>query len=97
MTRALAHKEGLRFEETLTGFKWICNKKADLQKQGFKVLLAFEESIGFCCGDVVNDKEYKRWHSNLRASNCPPASAPPLATALLAAALLAASPAASPA
>jgi phosphomannomutase len=23
MLRAFAHKEGLRYEETLTGFKWI--------------------------------------------------------------------------
>jgi phosphomannomutase len=53
MTRALAHKEGMCFEETLTGFKWICNKKADLQQEGYKVVLAFEESIGFCCGDLV--------------------------------------------
>jgi len=57
MTRALADKEGMRFEETLTGFKWICNKKFDLQQEGYKVLLAFEESIGFCCGDLVNDKD----------------------------------------
>lgn len=57
MTRALAQKEGMRFEETLTGFKWICNKKADLQAEGYKVVLAFEESIGFCCGDLVNDKD----------------------------------------
>mmetsp|Transcript_39273 Transcript_39273/g.76833 ORF Transcript_39273/g.76833 Transcript_39273/m.76833 type:complete len:603 (+) Transcript_39273:71-1879(+) len=57
MTRALAEKEGMRFEETLTGFKWICNKKFDLQQEGYKVLLAFEESIGFCCGDLVNDKD----------------------------------------
>lgn len=30
-------QEGMRFEETLTGFKWICNKKFDLQQEGFKV------------------------------------------------------------
>lgn len=57
MTRAIAQKEGMRFEETLTGFKWICNKKFDLQQEGYTVLLAFEESIGFCCGDLVNDKD----------------------------------------
>ena len=37
MTRALAEKEGMRFEETLTGFKWICNKKFDLQQEGYEV------------------------------------------------------------
>lgn len=57
MTRALAQKEGMRFEETLTGFKWICNKKFDLQQEGYQVVVAFEESIGFCCGDLVNDKD----------------------------------------
>ena len=26
-------------------------------QEGYKVVLAFEESIGFCCGDLVNDKD----------------------------------------
>jgi len=57
MTRALAQHEGMHFDETLTGFKWICNRKAELQAEGYQVVLAFEESIGFCCGNLVNDKD----------------------------------------
>ena len=34
------------FQETLTGFKWMGNLTTDLQKQGKKVLFAFEEAIG---------------------------------------------------
>lgn len=34
------------FQETLTGFKWMGNLTTTLQKQGKKVLFAFEEAIG---------------------------------------------------
>lgn len=42
----MAEKEGFRYEETLTGFKWIGNKVIDLKKEGFDVIFAFEEAIG---------------------------------------------------
>ena len=49
---------GLRFEETLTGFKWMGNRSAELrEREGCTVLFAFEEAIGFCVGDVVKDKD----------------------------------------
>ena len=54
---ALAKAEGFYWEETLTGFKWLCSRAAELRKEGYTVLLAFEEAIGFCLGDVVNDKD----------------------------------------
>ena len=54
---AMAAKEGFRFEETLTGFKWIGNKAIELRKAGYKVIFAFEEAIGFCVGNIVNDKD----------------------------------------
>ena len=54
--RALARKEGFRFEETLTGFKWLGNRAIELKKEGYEVLFSYEEAIGFCLGDIVNDK-----------------------------------------
>ncbi len=57
MLRALARKEGFLFEETLTGFKWLGNRAAELRSAGYEVIFSFEEAIGFCVGDVVNDKD----------------------------------------
>ena len=55
--RAMAAAEGFHFEECLTGFKWIGNKSLELRAEGYDVIFAFEEAIGFCLGDVVPDKD----------------------------------------
>ncbi|KAF5841193.1 phosphoglucomutase, partial [Dunaliella salina] len=47
---AMSAAEGFRFEETLTGFKWIGNRAIELEQQGVQVLFAFEEAIGFMLG-----------------------------------------------
>ncbi|KAJ0398713.1 hypothetical protein P43SY_004130 [Pythium insidiosum] len=57
MLNAVAQKEGLNFVETLTGFKWMGNKTAELRAEGKTVLFSFEEAIGFCVGDLVKDKD----------------------------------------
>ena len=57
MLSAIADREGFRFEETLTGFKWIGSKMRELQAANYKVLFGYEEAIGFCCGDVITDKD----------------------------------------
>ncbi|KXJ84032.1 hypothetical protein RP20_CCG023558 [Aedes albopictus] len=57
MCRSIAKIEGLNFEETLTGFKWMGNKSVDLMATGKKVLFAFEEAIGFMCSPTVLDKD----------------------------------------
>ena len=58
MLSAIADTEGFKFEETLTGFKWIASRSRELQKQqGYIPLFCYEEAIGFCCGDIVNDKD----------------------------------------
>eukprot|EP00882_Tetradesmus_deserticola_P027417 GHRQ01030340.1.p1 GENE.GHRQ01030340.1~~GHRQ01030340.1.p1 ORF type:complete len:158 (-),score=32.05 GHRQ01030340.1:111-584(-) len=44
---AMAAAEGFRFEQTLTGFKWLGNVAKQKQAQGLTVLFAFEEAIGF--------------------------------------------------
>ncbi|XP_058446881.1 phosphopentomutase [Malaya genurostris] len=57
MCRSIANIEGLNFEETLTGFKWMGNKSVELMKEGKTVLFAFEEAIGFMCTPTVLDKD----------------------------------------
>lgn len=46
MLQALAKKEGLYYEETLTGFKWLGNRADQLIHEGKTFLFAFEEAIG---------------------------------------------------
>jgi phosphoglucomutase/phosphopentomutase len=55
--RSMSQKEGFNFIETLTGFKWMGNKSYELLKQGKKVIFAYEEAIGYCCGTAVLDKD----------------------------------------
>merc|ERR1712150_363479 len=56
MLESISKVEGVSFEETLTGFKWMANLAYDIeknkkeQKNKKKVILAFEESIGYMCG-----------------------------------------------
>jgi len=57
LIKGIAEKYGLRFEETLTGFKWIGNKARDLEKEGYSVIFSYEEAIGFCVSDIVRDKD----------------------------------------
>ena len=48
-------------QETLTGFKWMGNRAYELEDDNRnkpkKVMLAFEESIGYMCGSQVLDKD----------------------------------------
>jgi len=57
MLAALASKEGFRFTETLTGFKWLGNVARDLDQQGFDVVYAFEEALGYMIPQTVHDKD----------------------------------------
>ncbi|CBY02271.1 hypothetical protein IAQ61_006856 [Plenodomus lingam] len=57
MLAALARKEGFRFKETLTGFKWLGNVARDLDKQGYAVVYAFEEALGYMIPQTVHDKD----------------------------------------
>mmetsp|Transcript_22269 Transcript_22269/g.28095 ORF Transcript_22269/g.28095 Transcript_22269/m.28095 type:complete len:235 (+) Transcript_22269:718-1422(+) len=57
MLRAIAEAEGFLFNETLTGFKYIGSRAVTLSKKGYRPLFLYEEAIGFCCGDVVFDKD----------------------------------------
>ncbi|TPX36225.1 phosphoglucosamine mutase [Synchytrium microbalum] len=57
MLEVVAKKEGFYFEDTLTGFKWLGNRAITLSEQGYDVVFAFEEAIGFMVGDIVHDKD----------------------------------------
>jgi len=54
---AFAKKEGLFYDETLTGFKWLGNLAEQLEKKGKKFLFAYEEAIGFMIGTTCLDKD----------------------------------------
>ena len=48
MMSAIAQKEGIRYEECLTGFKWIGDLSLRLAKEeGCVLLLGFEQAIGY--------------------------------------------------
>lgn len=54
---AFAAAEGLYYEETLTGFKWIGTAIERLQKQGYTFIMAFEEAIGYMVTSTPLDKD----------------------------------------
>lgn len=57
MLKSIAEHELVSYYDTLTGFKWLGNKAIELKEKGMEVLLAYEEALGYCLGDVVNDKD----------------------------------------
>lgn len=55
--KAIAAAKGARFEETLTGFKWIANRAMELAPQGVHFVMGYEEALGYTVGTVVRDKD----------------------------------------
>jgi phosphoglucomutase len=56
--RAIANKYGVVTEEALTGFKNICGKIHDFEReQSYQFLFGYEESIGYVTGTFVRDKD----------------------------------------
>lgn len=55
--KSIAAAKGARFEETLTGFKWIANRAMELQPQGVRFVMGYEEALGYTVGTVVRDKD----------------------------------------
>lgn len=48
----LAQEHAVDFAETLTGFKWLAQAA-----RGRNLVLAYEEALGYCVGNLVHDKD----------------------------------------
>jgi phosphomannomutase len=58
MLASIAEVYGAFSEQTLTGFKWICNAALDLEADGIgRFAFGYEEALGYCVGRVVRDKD----------------------------------------
>ena len=70
MLGAMARAEGFVFEDTLTGFKWMGTRAANIEQEcraagddspsgraTRPILFSYEQAIGFCIGDTVRDKD----------------------------------------
>lgn len=58
MVRRICEANGIHFDETFTGFKFMAEKLAEYQRDGsHQYVLAFEESYGYMMGDYVRDKD----------------------------------------
>ena len=58
MARKVAETGGLRCYDTFTGFKFLAEKKDQLEESGQgKVIFSYEESYGYMLGDYVRDKD----------------------------------------
>ncbi|HEY1087433.1 MAG TPA: phospho-sugar mutase [Archangium sp.] len=55
--KAIAAAKGARFEETLTGFKWIANRAMELKPAGVNFVMGYEEALGYTVGELVRDKD----------------------------------------
>lgn len=58
MTRAICEANGVHYEETFTGFKFMAERLARFASENsYRYVLAFEESYGYMMGDYVRDKD----------------------------------------
>jgi len=57
MLGVMARALGVRYEETLTGFKWIANRAMELEQEGYRFVFGFEEALGYTVGSLVRDKD----------------------------------------
>ncbi|MGH7282009.1 MAG: phospho-sugar mutase, partial [Polyangiaceae bacterium] len=54
----IAKQLGVRFEATLTGFKWIANRAMELEREeNLAFVFGYEEALGYTVGDIVRDKD----------------------------------------
>lgn len=58
MLKRMAGAAGVRYAETLTGFKWIANEAIALEeKSGLRFVFGYEEALGYTVGTIVRDKD----------------------------------------
>ena len=51
----MAHKHGVAFEETFTGFKWIAD--AAMKRSDKRLVFAYEQALGYLVADQPLDKD----------------------------------------
>lgn len=57
MLGSIARAHGARYEQVLTGFKWIANRALALEAEGERFVLGYEEALGYTIGTAVRDKD----------------------------------------
>ncbi|KAJ1919543.1 hypothetical protein H4219_001898 [Mycoemilia scoparia] len=57
MLEEMARVEGVKYAETLTGFKWMANKLVEFENEGYQIGFGYEEAIGYMILDTVLDKD----------------------------------------
>ncbi|MGB5265032.1 MAG: phospho-sugar mutase [Polyangiales bacterium] len=57
MLGPVAGSYGARWEQTLTGHKWIQNRALELEAEGYVYLFGYEEALGYAPSTVVRDKD----------------------------------------
>ena len=58
MARTVAEKNGVHFEDTFTGFKFMAERIGEWEAaKSYQYIFAFEESYGYMVGDYVRDKD----------------------------------------
>ncbi len=57
MLGVVARELGARYDEVLTGFKWIANRALERKKNGEQFVFGFEEALGYTVGELVRDKD----------------------------------------
>lgn len=58
MAKAVAEANGVHFEDTFTGFKFMAERISEWEKAGsYEYIFAYEESYGYMVGDYVRDKD----------------------------------------
>lgn len=58
MARVVAEANGVKSYNTFTGFKFMAEKKGELESSGQgEVIMSYEESYGYMLGDYVRDKD----------------------------------------
>jgi phosphomannomutase len=57
MLRPIAAAHGARWEQTLTGHKWIQNRALELEQEGFAYVFGYEEALGYAPCQAVRDKD----------------------------------------
>jgi phosphomannomutase len=54
----IARDLGARYDETLTGFRWVWNRALELeQAEGVRYVFGYEEALGYSVGRLARDKD----------------------------------------